>query len=119
MRLRRQRLTLLCGSWARVIPSETKSSLFGDHTIEARVQTAAGVSAVESRTFAVDAIQGPAIRILPLRSHVAVGDNLEIYVVVEEVIGVLGGNILICALNATYQRSRRFQCAAQLFDNWQ
>jgi hypothetical protein len=72
-----------------------ESSLFGDHTIEARVQTAAGVSAVESRTFAVDAIQGPAMRIFPLRSHVAVGDNLEIYVVVEEVIGVLGGNILL------------------------
>ena len=72
-----------------------ESSLFGPHTLEVRTRTAAGDGAVESRSFLVDAVQGPAIHIAPMRIQTSPGEDVMVSVVLEEVTGVLGGNVVL------------------------
>jgi len=72
-----------------------ESSLFGSHEIEGRVRTAAGQSNPQMRSFEVDALQGPAIRITPMRMQTSPGEDMTVSVVLEEVIGVLGGRVVV------------------------
>ncbi|MBT5873664.1 MAG: PKD domain-containing protein [Candidatus Latescibacteria bacterium] len=72
-----------------------ESSSFGLHEIEARARTFVGESAVATRFFSVDALQGPSIRIAPSEIEIDTGERLTIQVVLEEVSGVLGGNVIL------------------------
>jgi hypothetical protein len=72
-----------------------ESSTFGSHTLEARVRTLAGQSEIVSEDFVIDAVSGPAVRLMPHRFAVSRDQIAEMFVVLEEVTDVLGGNILV------------------------
>ena len=72
-----------------------ETSLFGPHVMEARTRTSAGESAVEVRSVSVDAVQGPAIRVAPMRIETSPGEEVTVSIVLEEVTGILGGNVIL------------------------
>ena len=72
-----------------------ESSLVGAHLFQVRVRADAGESEVLLRTFEVDAVQGPALRLSPKAATVNSGQTVEVLVVTEEVADVLAVRVVV------------------------
>ncbi|MBT4503864.1 MAG: hypothetical protein HOC74_39390, partial [Gemmatimonadetes bacterium] len=72
-----------------------ESSLIGPHLFQVRVRSDAGESEALVRTFEVDAIQGPALRLSPKAIATSTGQTIEIDIVAEEVENILAARVVL------------------------
>ena len=72
-----------------------ESSLVGSHLFQVRVRADAGEAEALIRTFEVDAVQGPALRLSPKVTTTTSGQTVEIDIIAEEVENVLAARVLL------------------------
>jgi len=72
-----------------------ESALIGPHLFQVRVRSDAGESEALVRTFEVDAIQGPALRLSPKAVATSTGQTVEIDIVAEEVENILAARVVL------------------------
>ncbi|MEW6756223.1 MAG: cohesin domain-containing protein [Candidatus Latescibacterota bacterium] len=84
------------GSQTRVAYADLEeSSLSGPHLVQVRVRADAGESAAQSRTFEVNAVEGPALRLAPKAVSTRTGQTVAVNLVAEEVQDVLAARAVV------------------------
>lgn len=72
-----------------------ESSLVGPHLFQVRVRADAGEAEPLIRTFEVDAVHGPALRLSPKAATTSSGQTVEIDIIAEEVENALAARIIL------------------------